>query len=369
MKLICLVLVFAIAYIDAAPTEAPVDYREKYDQLLIELINDRIRQGEQFLQHLSKQLDEFRKTKSEEVRENINKELDFILPLVKETDKYFENELKKTGLDLSERYIIEKAKSEADIITAILTEVQKEVAKKPEFFAATSSPLDYRQEYDRLLYQTIEEHIVRADGALLGLNRQLEEYTKTKSADLKARILSEIELMKPFLTLAEENAQRELKRTDLDTLERFLYEKAADEIALLLKHYNQIETAVNAKPVNFIFFADPSAAPVVDWRSQYDQLLFAFIEENVKRADDFLVHLVRQVNEYQKNKDKALLERIVEEIEFTLPFVKRAIETAETELKRTDLDQIERYLYEKVRDEATILNKYYTALETEVKKP
>ncbi len=75
----------------------------------------------------------------------------------------------------------------------------------------------------------------------------------------------------------------------------------------------------------------------------------------------------RQLNEYKQTKDKSLVERIVSEVEFTTPFIKMAQEYAQRELKRTDLDHIERYLYEKSNDEATILLKYYTAIQKEVK--
>ncbi len=111
-------------------------------------------------------------------------------------------------------------------------------------FADTTKTVDYRNEYDRLLFATIEEHIAMGDGLLLGLNRQLEEYQKTKNADIKTRIIGEVDRVLPLLKTAESNAQRELKRTDLNHLERFLYEKAADEVALLIKHYTMIETAV-----------------------------------------------------------------------------------------------------------------------------
>ena len=120
--------------------------------------------------------------------------------------------------------------------------------------------------------------------------------------------------------------------------------------------------------MEFAVFA-ATAAPVTDWRNEYDRLLFQMIEENVRRADGFLVELQRQYNEYRTTKNKDLLERVTREVEFTVPMVKRGIEMAQKELKRTDLNNIERYLYEKVRDEATILNKHYTQLEVDIKKP
>jgi len=81
---------------------------------------------------------------------------------------------------------------------------------------------------------------------LLWLNRQLQEYQKSKSADVKAQIIREVEGILPLLKMAEDHAQHELKRTDLNYIERFLYEKAQDQVALLIKHYTQIETAVKA---------------------------------------------------------------------------------------------------------------------------
>ncbi len=75
----------------------------------------------------------------------------------------------------------------------------------------------------------------------------------------------------------------------------------------------------------------------------------------------------RELNEYLQTKDKTLVTRIAGEVDFTLPLIKTAQEHAQRELKRTDLNHVERYLYEKVNDEATILIKHYTAMEKEVK--
>ena len=166
---------------------------------------------------------------------------------------------------------------------------------------------------------------------------------------------------------ADEHAKTELKRTDLNVLERFLYEKASDEVELLIKHYTQIENQVKTgKPVMTFFAATP--APQADWRSEYDKLLFQMVEENVRRGDYFLVELMRQFNTYQTTKDAALKTRMINEVDFTAPLIKRGIEMAETQLKRTDLNHVERYMYEKIRDEAMILQKHFTALEAQLKK-
>lgn len=373
MKFLALIVLCATAYLNnAAPTEAPVDYREKYDHLLMELINERIREGERFLEHLTHQLKEYQTSHKEEQREHIEREVDFILPIVKGVEQHFEVELKKPGLDMLERFSIEKARDEGQLVIKALTEIKKAVTKATAattkssvFFAVTEKPVDYRNEYDRLLFQTIEERIQRADGMLLGLNRQLQDYQKTKSADTKAAIIREVDFMLPLLKMAADHAEHELKRTDLDHIERFLYEKSQDQVKLLIKHFTQIEAAVKGTSALFEFFAATEAP--VDWRSEYDRLLFELTEQNVRRGDELLVRLQRQVNEYKQTKNKEIADRVIREVEFTLPLMKGAQDYVQKELKRTDLNHVERYLFEKVNDEATILVKHYTALEKELK--
>jgi len=373
MKLFTVVLLCSTIYLTyAATTAKPEDYRDKYDHLLMQVIDERIRNGERFVEHLSQQLVEYETTKKPETREHILREITFILPMVKGIEGHFEVELKKTGLDAIERYATERARDEAQLIIKTLGEIQaavgaapKPATKAPLFFAETAKPVDYRNEYDRLLFQTIQEHIGRADGLLLGLNRQLQEYQKSKSADVKARIVAEVEGILPLLRGAEGHATTELKRTDLNDLERFLYEKSHDQILLLIKHYTQIEAAVKAPALAFEYFA-ATAAPV-DWRAEYDRLLFETIEGHIRRGDFELLRLQREFNEYQQTKNKEIVDRIVREVDFTLPLIKGAQTHAVTELKRADLNQVERYLYEKVNDEATLLIKHFTALEKAVK--
>jgi len=108
------------------------------------------------------------------------------------------------------------------------------------------SPVDWRSEYDKLLFETINGHIVRADELLLSLNRELVVYKKAKNATIKAHIIQEVDTATALLKAAQTHVVTELKRTDLDYMERFLYEKAQDDIGLLLKHYAAIEAAVKA---------------------------------------------------------------------------------------------------------------------------
>ena len=98
---------------------------------MMEMVNERLRSAEQFLSHLSHQVQEFQATKKEDVREHIVHELEFVLPMLKAAEERIAVEMKKTGLDLIERYEIQKVKAICDVATRLLTEVQTMVAKKP----------------------------------------------------------------------------------------------------------------------------------------------------------------------------------------------------------------------------------------------
>jgi hypothetical protein len=76
------------------------------------------------------------------------------------------------------------------------------------------------------------------------LQRELKEYQTTKNKELKDKIVREVETEISLLKGTHEHAVRELQRTDLDHVERFLYEKSRDQTEILIKHYTQIENAI-----------------------------------------------------------------------------------------------------------------------------
>ncbi len=48
-----------------------------------------------------------------------------------------------------------------------------------------------------------------------------------------------------MLKTTQEHAVRELQITDLNHIERFLYEKSRDQTEILIKHFTQIQTEIN----------------------------------------------------------------------------------------------------------------------------
>ncbi len=81
---------------------------------------------------------------------------------------------------------------------------------------------------------------------LIGLQHQVDEYEKTKDKDLKARIISEIDTAIPFMQGVLGYLEREIKRTDLDLLERFIFEASRDDVQILIKQLTAVETKIKA---------------------------------------------------------------------------------------------------------------------------
>jgi hypothetical protein len=82
---------------------------------------------------------------------------------------------------------------------------------------------------------------------LIQLQHQIDEYEKTKDAALKARIISEIDMALPILQGALAFLEREIKRTDLDLIERFIFESSRDDVLILIKQANEVEKKIKAE--------------------------------------------------------------------------------------------------------------------------
>jgi len=89
-----------------------------------------------------------------------------------------------------------------------------------------------------------QEKTRQVEEALIRLNRQLVELEQTKSKDLKDKIIAELDTAIPVLKGAEAYLEREIKRTDLDLVERFLFEATRDDVLILIKQLTAVEAKV-----------------------------------------------------------------------------------------------------------------------------
>lgn len=105
------------------------DDRETYDHIWLEWVNEKITESEKSLERINQLMIEYKKKHTESLRKQIYNEVDYILVEVKKSLKGFDKELKKTGLNLLERYTLLKTESTGQTIIKLLTEVQKLVSK------------------------------------------------------------------------------------------------------------------------------------------------------------------------------------------------------------------------------------------------
>ena len=113
----------------ARPTVRPTtpDFREAFDRLWLAWLNERIREGEMFIERLNDQLKEYQAHRNKALGAQIEQETEIVLADVKASLSRMETELKKPGLDLDEKYAALKADAIAKVVIQLLTEVQKQV--------------------------------------------------------------------------------------------------------------------------------------------------------------------------------------------------------------------------------------------------
>ncbi len=112
--------------------------------------------------------------------------------------------------------------------------------------APAQSYPDLRNEYDRILMELNKAKSQEAEELLLRLTRQFNELTKTKDKNVKDHILRELGMAIPIMKSSQVYLTTETKRTDLDLVERYIFEAAVDNVALLIKQLTALEVKVTA---------------------------------------------------------------------------------------------------------------------------
>lgn len=110
----------------------------------------------------------------------------------------------------------------------------------------TPSKGDFRNEFDHLLVSTALSRFHEFEDRLLHLQAEIDHLKVSKSKAEQERIVRELELGINFLSGAHDALDRELKRTDLDLLERFNFESALAVGKVILADLKATEAAVKA---------------------------------------------------------------------------------------------------------------------------
>lgn len=110
--------------------------------------------------------------------------------------------------------------------------------------AQTSSDKDFRNEFDRLLVNAATEKFREFEHRLVELQHQIDHLKETKSKADQDQIVRELEIGINLLSGAHDALDRELKRTDLDLLERYNFEAALAVGKVVLKDLKDAEAMV-----------------------------------------------------------------------------------------------------------------------------
>ena len=110
----------------------------------------------------------------------------------------------------------------------------------------------------------------------------------------------------------------------------------------------------------------PAKSP--NFRTDYDKVLFAFVEEHVLRAEEKLFDAQQDVYMYQAQepKDPLLKEKIISEIDRELVILEETLAETVTQSKRTDFSDFETYIVARLNGDVSLLIKHFTHLKSTV---
>lgn len=120
---------------------------------------------------------------------------------------------------------------------------------------------------------------------------------------------------------------------------------------------------------HFLFTAQavPKVPAKGDFRSEFDHLLLSTVMQGMQRGEQHLLRLTHEIASLEATKSKAEQERIVRELEITIAFMEGGTRVLDQELKRTDLNILERFNFEEGQAISKILIKDLKEAEAKVK--
>nr|AAX34059.1 Tyr p 5.03 allergen [Tyrophagus putrescentiae] len=119
-------------------------------------------------------------------------------------------------------------------------------APTPKPARPTPAKGDFRNEFDHLIVAAAVQRFHDLEEFLLKLSEQVADLEKTKNREEKAKILREITIADGLVVGGRTYFEKELKRTDLDLVEKFNFEAVLATIGILDRDLKALATRVNA---------------------------------------------------------------------------------------------------------------------------
>lgn len=112
--------------------------------------------------------------------------------------------------------------------------------------ATPIKPDDFRNEFDYLLVQWSHERIAEMENFLLHLTQHIETFKASPNAEEKERLLNEVNLVLGNTVGIHQFFEEELKRTDLNLLEKYIFGDGKISVEMLQKSFEQAEKEIEA---------------------------------------------------------------------------------------------------------------------------
>ncbi|OTF74015.1 Group 5 mite allergen-like protein (coiled coil structural protein) [Euroglyphus maynei] len=129
MKFVIAIFVATLAVASVSGETKKHDYQNEFDFLLMERIHEQIRKGEQGLFRLQEQINQFEKNPTKEMKEQLLGEMDTLIAMIDGARGVLDRLMKRTDLDIFERYNVELAKKSGDILEKDLKKEEERVKK------------------------------------------------------------------------------------------------------------------------------------------------------------------------------------------------------------------------------------------------
>ncbi|KAH7639564.1 mite allergen Der p 5 [Dermatophagoides farinae] len=129
MKFIIAIAVCTLAVVCVSGEPKKHDYQNEFDFLLMQRIHEQMRKGEEALLHLQHQINTFEENPTKEMKEQILGEMDTIIALIDGVRGVLNRLMKRTDLDIFERYNVEIALKSNEILERDLKKEEQRVKK------------------------------------------------------------------------------------------------------------------------------------------------------------------------------------------------------------------------------------------------
>ncbi|OTF82138.1 hypothetical protein BLA29_006850 [Euroglyphus maynei] len=128
-----------------------------------------------------------------------------------------------------------------------------------------------------------------------------------------------------------------------------------------------ISLAITVIGDNYHDWPVPPKSP--NFRQEYDQLLFGFVEDNIYRSERKMILLADHYEQYLKSMTYEISEFILEEVHNEITILEHTQNsTKEYFQSRDDWSPLESYIGEKMQDEVYLLLKYFRRLRNAIER-